>query len=476
MVKKTKIVCTIGPASDSIDTLVKMINNGMNVARLNFSHGEHETHLGSLNNVREAARQANQVVGIMLDIQGQKIRTHKMTDDAVTLTTGDTVRISMDQVLGTKDKFSVTYPTLIDDVTIGMHILIDDGLLVLQITDIDYETKEIIAVVQTGGVLKNSKGINVPEAKFSMPGLTEKDAADIRFGAEHGVDYIAASFVRKPSDILEIIAILEEMDAADTQIIAKIENQEGVQNAEAILSVCSGLMVARGDLGVEINGGDVPIVQKDLIRKCNIAGKQVITATQMLDSMQWNPRPTRAEASDVANAIFDGTDAVMLSGESAVGKYPVETVAMMARIAVRAEEALDVNGGHLTMSDLFEKDSVTEAISQAAAQTVKNLSIKTVVAATSSGHTARMISKYRPKANILAATYSERVQRGLSLVWGVQAFVIDIPRNVDDMLEKVTALAVEKGFAQKGDAIVITAGTPILESGTTNLMKIEKIG
>lgn len=475
MVKKTKIVCTIGPASDSIDTLVKMINNGMNVARLNFSHGEHETHLGSLNNVREAARQANQVVGIMLDIQGQKIRTHKMTDDAVTLTAGDAVRISMDQVLGTKDKFSVTYPTLIDDVTIGMHILIDDGLLVLEITDIDYEAKEIIAVVQTGGVLKNSKGINVPEAKFSMPGLTEKDAADIRFGAEHGVDFIAASFVRKPSDILEIIAILEEMDATDTQIIAKIENQEGVQNAEAILKVCSGLMVARGDLGVEINGGDVPIVQKDLIRKCNIAGKQVITATQMLDSMQWNPRPTRAEASDVANAIFDGTDAIMLSGESAVGKYPVETVAMMARIAVRTEEALEVNGGNLSTMDRFEKDSVTEAISQAVAQTVKNLGIKTVVAATSSGHTARMISKYRPKANILAATYSERVQRGLSLVWGVQAFVIDIPRNVDDMLEKVTALAVEKGFAKKGDAIVITAGTPILESGTTNLMKIEKI-
>ncbi len=234
-------------------------------------------------------------------------------------------------------------------------------------------------------------------------------------------------------------------------------------------------MVARGDLGVEINGGDVPIVQKDLIRKCNIAGKQVITATQMLDSMQWNPRPTRAEASDVANAIFDGTDAIMLSGESAVGKYPVETVAMMARIAVRTEEALEVNGGNLSTMDRFEKDSVTEAISQAVAQTVKNLGIKTVVAATSSGHTARMISKYRPKANILAATYSERVQRGLSLVWGVQAFVIDIPRNVDDMLEKVTALAVEKGFAKKGDAIVITAGTPILESGTTNLMKIEKI-
>lgn len=475
MVKKTKIVCTIGPASDSIDTLVKMINSGMNVARLNFSHGEHETHLTSLNNVREAAKQANQVIGIMLDIQGQKIRTNKMVDDAVTLATGDTARISMEQVLGTKDKFSVTYPTLIDDVTIGMHILIDDGLLVLEITDIDYEAKEIIVVVQTGGVLKNSKGINVPEAKFSMPGLTEKDTADIRFGVEHGVDFIAASFVRKPSDILEIIAILEEMDATDTQVIAKIENQEGVQNAEAILRVCSGLMVARGDLGVEINGGDVPIVQKDLIRKCNIAGKQVITATQMLDSMQWNPRPTRAEASDVANAIFDGTDAVMLSGESAVGKYPVETVAMMARIAVRTEEALEVNGENLSTMALFEKDSVTEAISQAAAQTVKNLGIKTVVAATSSGHTARMISKYRPKANILAATYSERVQRGLSLVWGVQAFAIDTPENVDDMLKKVTALAVEKGFAQKGDAIVITAGTPILESGTTNLMKIERV-
>jgi pyruvate kinase len=234
-------------------------------------------------------------------------------------------------------------------------------------------------------------------------------------------------------------------------------------------------MVARGDLGVEINGGDVPIVQKDLIRKCNLAGKQVITATQMLDSMQWNPRPTRAEASDVANAIFDGTDAVMLSGESAVGQYPVETVAMMARIAERTEEALEANGGNLSTMDLFDKTSVTEAISQAAARTVMNLGIKTIVAATSSGHTARMISKYRPKANILAATYSERVQKGLTLVWGVQAFVIQEPENVDDMLQKVTALAKEKGFAQPGEAIVITAGTPIKESGTTNLMKIERI-
>ena len=335
MVKKTKIVCTIGPASDSVDVLVRMMNSGMNVARLNFSHGEHETHMVSLNNVREAARLANKNIGIMMDIQGQKIRTNKMTDDAVTLVSGESVVISMEPVLGTKEKFSVTYPELINDVTIGMHILIDDGLLVLEVTDINYEAKEIIAIVQVDGILKNSKGINVPEAKFSMPGLTEKDASDIRFGVQQGVDFIAASFVRRASDILEIIEILEEMDATDTQIIAKIENQEGVQNAEEILKVCSGLMVARGDLGVEINGGDVPIVQKDLIRKCNLAGKQVITATHMLDSMQWNPRPTRAEASDVANAIFDGTDAVMLSGESAVGQYPVETVAMMARIAER---------------------------------------------------------------------------------------------------------------------------------------------
>ena len=474
IVKKTKIVCTIGPASDSVDVLVRMMDSGMNVARLNFSHGAHDTHMISLNNVREAARLANKNIGIMLDIQGQKIRTNKMTDDAVTLVSGESVTISMKPVLGTKEKFSVTYPELINDVTIGMHILIDDGLLVLEVTDIDYEAKEIIAIIQVGGTLKNSKGINVPEAKFSMPGLTEKDAADIRFGVQQGVDFIAASFVRRPDDILEIIEILEEMDATDTQIIAKIENQEGVQNAEEILKVCSGLMVARGDLGVEINGGDVPIVQKDLIRKCNLAGKQVITATQMLDSMQWNPRPTRAEASDVANAIFDGTDAVMLSGESAVGQYPVETVAMMARIAERTEEALEANGGNLSALSMFDKASVTEAISQAAARTVMNLGIKTIVAATSSGHTARMISKYRPKANILAATYSERVQRGLTLVWGVQAFVIAEPENVDDMLNNVTALAKEKGFAQPGDAIVITAGTPIRESGTTNLMKIER--
>ncbi|MFZ2575110.1 MAG: pyruvate kinase, partial [Trichococcus flocculiformis] len=238
--KKTKIVCTIGPASDSVDVLVRMMDSGMNVARLNFSHGAHDTHMISLNNVREAARLANKNIGIMLDIQGQKIRTNKMTDDAVTLVSGESVTISMKPVLGTKEKFSVTYPELINDVTIGMHILIDDGLLVLEVTDINYEAKEIIAIVQVDGILKNSKGINVPEAKFSMPGLTEKDASDIRFGVQQGVDFIAASFVRRASDILEIIEILEEMDATDTQIIAKIENQEGVQNAEEILKVCSG--------------------------------------------------------------------------------------------------------------------------------------------------------------------------------------------------------------------------------------------
>ena len=311
--KKTKIVCTIGPASESVDTLVELMNSGMNVARLNFSHGDFEEHGARIKNIREAAKITGKTIAILLDTKGPEIRTHNMKDGIVELTTGDIVRIAMSEVEGTKEKFSITYPGLIDDVHVGSHILLDDGLIDLEVIEIDSVNKEIVTKVLNEGVLKNKKGVNVPNVSINLPGITEKDAADIRFGIENDVDFIAASFVRRPSDVLEITEILEQENATHIQIISKIENQEGIDNLDDILKVSSGLMVARGDMGVEIPTENVPVVQKEMIRKCNALGKPVVTATQMLDSMQKNPRPTRAEASDVANAIYDGTDAVMLS-------------------------------------------------------------------------------------------------------------------------------------------------------------------
>lgn len=329
-----------------------------------------------------------------------------MENGAITMKIGDSVRISMTEVLGTNEKFSITYPELINDVNVGSHILLDDGLIDLEVTDIDRDANEIVTVVKNEGVLKNKKGVNVPGVSVNLPGITEKDANDIRSGIGQGIDFIAASFVRRASDVLEITKILEEENATHIQIIPKIENQEGIDNIDEILKVSDGLMVARGDMGVEIPTEDVPVVQKALIKKCNALGKPVITATQMLDSMQRNPRPTRAEANDVANAIYDGTDAVMLSGETAAGDYPLEAVQTMARIAVRTEETL-VNQDSFALK-LYSKTDMTEAIGQSVGHTARNLGIQTIVAATESGHTARMISKYRPKAHIVAITFSEQ--------------------------------------------------------------------
>ncbi|WP_368644877.1 pyruvate kinase [Alkalibacterium putridalgicola] len=472
--KKTKIVCTIGPASESLDTLVKLIESGMNVARLNFSHGDHAEHLARIENIRKASEKTGKMVGIMLDTKGPEIRTHNMKDGAITLTKGDTVRISMSEVEGTKEKFSVTYTDLINDVTPGSSILLDDGLINLQVTDIEHDKGEIVTVAQNTGVLKNKKGVNVPGVSVNLPGLTEKDRSDIQFGLDNNVDYIAASFVRRPSDVLEITEILEKQDKMHVQIIPKIENQEGVDNLEEILAIADGLMVARGDLGVEIPTEDVPIVQKRMISLCNNAGKPVITATQMLDSMQVNPRPTRAEASDVANAIFDGTDAIMLSGETAAGDYPVESVQTMYNIAIRTESSL-VNQDAFALK-AYDRNDMTEAIGQAVGHTAKNLNIHTIVAATESGHTARMISKFRPKADILAVTFSEETARGLALQWGVQPTVSEKPTSTDDMFNLATQTTVEKGFAKEGDLIIITAGVPVGERGTTNVMKIQLIG
>ncbi|GBG95778.1 pyruvate kinase [Ligilactobacillus salitolerans] len=475
--KKTKIVSTLGPASNDIDTIVKLIESGANVFRFNFSHGDHEEHLGRMNLVTEAEKITGKMVGRMLDTKGAEIRTtvQQGENGKLKFEIGDVVRISMDDSIeGTKEKIAVTYPGLYADVHVGGHVLFDDGLIDMQIEEKDEEHQELVCKVLNEGVLGSKKGVNAPGVSINLPGITEKDSDDIRFGLDHEINFIAASFVRKPQDVLEIRELLEEKHMEHVQIFPKIESQEGIDNFDEILKVSDGLMVARGDMGVEIPVENVPLVQKSLIKKCNAVGKPVITATQMLDSMQENPRPTRAEASDVANAVFDGTDATMLSGESANGDYPVESVATMARIDVKAENTLRQHKS-FSIND-FDKTDVTEAVARSVAETADNLNIKTIVAATKSGHTARLISKYRPDANILAVTFDERTRRGLSVNWGVQPVLADTPASTDEMFALATEKAQEEGFAKEGDLILITAGVPVGEKGTTNVMKIQLIG
>ncbi|WP_404355754.1 pyruvate kinase [Cytobacillus firmus] len=473
--RKTKIVCTIGPASESVEKLTQLIEAGMNVARLNFSHGDFEEHGQRIQNIREASAKTGKTVAILLDTKGPEIRTNNMAGGAIELSAGENIIISMNEVEGTADKFSVTYPGLIEDVGTGSKILLDDGLIGLEVTKIDKANSEIHTKILNSGTLKNKKGVNVPGVSVNLPGITEKDAQDIIFGIEQGVDFIAASFVRRASDVLEIRQLLEEHNASYINIIPKIENQEGVDNIEEILEISDGLMVARGDLGVEIPAEEVPLVQKKLIKKCNAQGKPVITATQMLDSMQRNPRPTRAEASDVANAIFDGTDAIMLSGETAAGSYPVEAVQTMHNIASRAESALD----HKEILSNRSKDNehnITDAIGESVAHTALNLDVNAIITPTESGHTARMISKYRPKAPIVAVTSNDHVSRRLSLTWGVYPQIGQKASTTDDMLDIAVEESLNSGIVASGDLVVITAGVPVGEAGTTNLMKIHVVG
>ena len=473
--RKTKIVCTIGPASEDMETLEKLIQSGMNVARLNFSHGNFSEHKERIKNIRKVANRLNKNVAILLDTKGPEIRTGVFKNGSAMLEKNDIVYVSMEDIEGTKERFSISYPGLINDVEIGHKILLDDGLIELEILEIHKDQNELKTRILNSGEIKDKKGVNVPYVKVNLPGITEKDKADIIFGAEQKVDFIAASFVRKPSDVFEIRALLEQQDAVDIQIIPKIENQEGVENIDIILEASDGIMVARGDLGVEIPAEEVPLVQKKLIQKCNNIGKPVITATQMLDSMQWNPRPTRAEASDVANAIFDGTDAVMLSGETAAGEYPVESVETMHQIALHAETGLD----HVFILKQRSKTvdmTITDAISQSVTHTAMNLNVDAIVTPTESGHTARMISKYRPNKSIIAITFSERIERQLSLVWGVEPVLEEKAHSTDEMLETAVNASLETGLVERGSKIIITAGVPVGESGTTNLMKIHVIG
>ncbi|MDF7626675.1 pyruvate kinase [Lactobacillaceae bacterium L1_55_11] len=472
--KKTKIVSTLGPSSSDVDTIVKLIEAGANVFRFNFSHGDHEEHLGRMKNVTEAEKITGKTVGRMLDTKGAEIRTTKQADGKIQFHTGDIVRISMDPNLeGTKEKIAVTYPGLFDDVKVGGQVLFDDGLLATTVQEKDEANHELVVKVENNGLLGSRKGVNAPGVSINLPGITEKDADDIRFGLDHNINYIAASFVRKPEDVLDIRALLKEKDMEHVQIIPKIESQEGIDNLDAVLDVSDGLMVPRGDMGVEIPAQNVPLIQKDMIRNMNKRGLPVITATQMLDSMEENPRPTRAEVSDVANAVFDGTDATMLSGESANGDYPVEAVATMAAIDTKAESALNVDGRHQEVTP--SEDNQAEAVAAAAARLADNIDAKAVVVSTKSGYTARMVSKHRPIANIVAMTYNERVQKGLTLNYGVAPVLEDaFPKTVDELVDNAKAAAKALGLANTGDKIVVVTGAP-MNAQTTNMASVETI-
>ncbi len=471
--RKTKIVCTIGPASESPEMLKSLIEAGLDVARLNFSHGSYEEHALRIERIRNAAEQVGKHVGIMLDIKGPKIRTGKIQGGQVELVDGAFITLTIDPVdFGTAERVSISYEGLVEDVYPGAPIRIDDGLIGLVVEKV--EGHDIVCRVTNGGTLKDNKGINVPGVTLRIPGVTDKDKADIRFGIEQGVDFIAASFVRKAGDVLEVRRLLEEGNY-HADIIAKIETQEGLQRLEEIVEAADGIMVARGDLGVEIPTEEVPMAQKRMIAMCNAAGKPVITATQMLDSMQRNPRPTRAEASDVANAIIDGTDAIMLSGETAAGRYPFEAVSTMAQIAMRTEQALsgqEVANRHKTSSE----HTVTDTIGQAVETMASQLKPGAIVTATTSGYTARMISKHRPAAGIVAATPKDAVARRLTVNWGVYPVIVPEVQTTDEVLETAVDGALEAGLVQHGDLVLIIAGVPVGQPGTTNLIKVHTIG
>ncbi len=469
--RHTKIVCTIGPASESPETLKKMILAGMNVARLNFSHGSYEEHRRRIEAVRTAAGELNKNVAVLLDLKGPKIRVGDLASP-LHLKAGDRVTLTIEQADGTASRIPVNYPRLPREVSPGGTILLADGLIALKV--LAAAETDVHCQVLNDGVLTSRKGLNLPGVRTSIEAVTEKDVADIHFGVSLDVDYVAASFVRRADDILDVRRVLEEAKS-DALIIAKIETWEAISNLDEIIQVSDGIMVARGDLGLEINAEEVPLVQKQIIRNCNKVGKPVITATQMLESMVHNPRPTRAEASDVANAILDGTDAVMLSAETAVGEYPVEAVATMARIASRVEEALPYDE-ILDRNRVAARGTVTDAIAYGTCTTATDLGAAAIVTATQSGYTARMVARYRPRCPIVAVTPSQKVLRQMALVWGVRPLLVREISDTDTMIAASIQAALDARFIKGGDLVVITAGVPVGVSGTTNLIKVHIVG
>ncbi|MBC7075190.1 MAG: pyruvate kinase [Syntrophomonadaceae bacterium] len=470
--RKTKIICTIGPASEDVEIIKLMIENGMNVARLNFSHGVYEEHKRRIQNIRKAADDLGTSIAIMLDTKGPEIRTGKLRTSPVLLNRGQRFVLTSRDVPGDEQEVQVSYKSLSREVGKGTTILLADGLIGLLVEEVN--DTDVICRVINGGELGERKGVNVPGVRINLPFMSDKDKEDIRFGIENEVDYIAASFVRTPEDVLEIRSLLEQKNA-DIDIIAKIESQQGVDNLKDIIKVADGVMVARGDLGVEIPVEEVPLVQKNIAEKCSLAGKMVIIATQMLDSMINNPRPTRAEVSDVANAIFDGADAIMLSGETAAGKYPVEAVKTMARIAKRAEDALPYSE-ILRQKRLQGTLSVTDAISYATCATAMSLDASAIIPITQTGSTAKMVAKYRPQVDIIAATPRAKVLNKLAMVWGVYPVLIPDVTTTDDLFNAAIKGALGANLIQNGDMIVLTAGFPTGFSGGTNMLKVHVVG
>ena len=474
ILKKTKIVCTIGPASENPEILEQLINNGMNVARLNFSHGTHEEHLAKIKTIRRIRRKLNVPVAIMLDTKGPEIRTGNFKVDEIFLKPGDIFTLTTRDVEGDQSIVSVSYDGLPDDVSVGSEIYIDDGLVQLEVIEIKDGT-DVVCKALNNGILSDHKGVNLPGSKTNLPAITPKDVDDIKFGIENDIDIIAASFVRKKEDVYDIRKVLEDHGGEHIKIISKIESQEGVDNLDEIIEASDGIMVARGDLGVEIRTELIPLVQKEVIRKCNDAAKPVITATQMLDSMIRNPRPTRAETTDVANAIIDGTDCVMLSGETAGGKYPIEAVKTMRNICVTTELSDDF---YQNIYDVKIKsaNTTTNSIAKSTKNIAEELNAQAIISCTASGNTSRVISKFKPKTNIIAATISDRVARQLSIVWGVYPIVIQEAKETDELIERAIVGALSEEYVKEGDLTVVTAGIPLGVSGTSNLIKVHVIG
>ena len=469
--RKTKIICTIGPASDSVERLKEMMLAGMNVARFNFSHGTHEEQRERFRRVVQAREELGLPVATLLDTKGPEIRLRDFEGGRVELKSGQQFILTTEEILGTAERAAISYKNLKNDVRVGNVVLIDDGLIEMKVEEISGE--EIICRVINGGFISNHKGINVPGATLSMPYISQVDREDILFGIETGYDFLAASFVRCKDDILQVRQILEE-HGSEMKVIAKIENMQGIQNLEEILEVSDGIMVARGDMGVEIPLEEVPVLQKKLIKLANAQGKHVITATQMLESMIKNPRPTRAEATDIANAIYDGTTAIMLSGESAAGQYPVEAVKTMARIAATAEQDIDYRE-RMRKAGKMDKTDITTAIAFASCSAAMDLNAAAIITVTMSGFTAQAIARFKPGCRVVACSINERVSRQLNLLWGVNSLILKRESTTDELFSDAVEEAKKAGYVKSGDVAVLTAGVPLGVAGTTNLIHVIEI-
>lgn len=473
--RKTKIVCTMGPTTENVDTIKELLRAGMNVARLNFSHGDHPTKIEMMNMVRQASKESGIPVALLLDTKGPEIRTGVIKDGGkINLVKGHKIILSSDEVEGTLEKISISYKTLPQEVSAGKHIYIADGIIDLEVESV--KGNDIHCVVRNGGEIGSRKNVNVVGVKTSLPAVTEKDVEDIKLGIKQEVDFIAASFIRKPADVLEIKKLLDEYNSK-IKIIAKIEDEEGLENIDDIIRVADGVMVARGDLGVQLKLEDIPLAQKRIIRKCNQANKPVITATQMLDSMISNPKPTRAEATDVANAIFDGTDAVMLSGETASGKYPVQAVETMNKIALAVESSKDYKTHTAEYYQLHKSDTrnTQAAVSKAAYTVATDINATAILAPTKGGNTARLISKFRPHQTIVAVTTSESVRRQLLLSWGIYPITTKLVNDSDAMINNAIKKALDKNLISNFDNIVILAGVPLNSPMSLNMVKVHQV-